>query len=149
LRDPQEVATAVSAADPEIVLHLAAQSLVRQSYADPVETYATNIMGTVHLLEAVRRLSNVRAVVVVSSDKCYQNHEWAWGYRESDAMGGFDPYSSSKGCVELVTAAYRNAFFAGRERGAAIATARAGNVIGGGDWAADRLIPDCLRAIES
>ena len=149
LRDPREVATAVSAADPEIVLHLAAQSLVRQSYADPVETYATNVMGTVHLLEAVRRLQNLRAVVVVSSDKCYQNHEWLWGYRESDAMGGFDPYSSSKGCVELVTAAYRNAFFAERERGAMIATARAGNVIGGGDWARDRLIPDCLRAIEA
>jgi CDP-glucose 4,6-dehydratase len=149
LRDAREIAAAVSAADPEIVLHLAAQSLVMQSYADPIETYATNVIGTVHLLEAVRRLPTVRAVVVVSSDKCYQNNEWPWGYRESDAMGGFDPYSSSKGCVELLTAAYRNSFFAEREAGAAIATARAGNVIGGGDWARDRLIPDCLRAIDS
>ena len=149
LRDARAVATAVSAADPEIVLHLAAQSLVRESYADPVGTYATNVMGTLHLLEAVRGLPNVRAVVVVSSDKCYQNHEWPWGYRENEAMGGFDPYSSSKGCVELVAAAYRNSFFAESERGAAIATARAGNVVGGGDWARDRLIPDCLRAIDS
>ena len=149
LRDAREVAAAVGAADPEIVLHLAAQSLVRESYADPVGTYATNVMGTIHLLDALRRHSKVRAVVVVSSDKCYQNNEWPWGYRENDAMGGFDPYSSSKGCVELVTAAYRNSFFAARDGGTAIATARAGNVIGGGDWARDRLIPDCLRAIDA
>ena len=152
LRDAQQVLAAVRAAEPEIVLHLAAQPLVRQSYADPVETYATNVMGTVHLLEAVRGLAGVRAVVVVTSDKCYENREWVWGYRENEPMGGFDPYSSSKGCVELVTAAYRNSFFpASRyaEHGVAIATARAGNVIGGGDWATDRLIPDCIRALEA
>ena len=152
LRDAQQVLAAVRAADPEIVFHLAAQPLVRQSYADPVETYATNVMGTVHLLEAVRGLSGVRAVVIVTSDKCYENREWVWGYRENEPMGGFDPYSSSKACVELVTAAYRNSFFPvarHAEHGVAIATARAGNVIGGGDWAADRLVPDCLRAVEA
>jgi len=152
LRDAQQVLAAARAADPEIVLHLAAQSLVRQSYADPVATYATNVMGTVHLLEAVRALPGVRAVVIVSSDKCYENREWPWGYRENEPMGGFDPYSSSKGCVELVAAAYRNSYFpAARhaEHGGGIATARAGNVIGGGDWAADRLIPDCIRALEA
>jgi CDP-glucose 4,6-dehydratase len=152
LRDAQQVLAAAHAADPEIVLHLAAQPLVRQSYADPVETYATNVMGTVHLLEAVRQLPAVRAVVIVTSDKCYENREWVWGYRENEPLGGFDPYGSSKGCAELVTAAYRNSFFhpsrhAGH--GVAIATARAGNVIGGGDWAADRLVPDCLRAIDA
>jgi len=152
LRDAREVRAAVHAAKPEIVLHLAAQPLVRQSYADPVETYATNVMGTVHLLEALRGLSGVRAVVIVTSDKCYENREWVWGYRENEPMGGFDPYSSSKGCVELVTAAYRNSFFPPSrhaEHGVAMATARAGNVIGGGDWAADRLIPDCIRALEA
>ena len=152
LRDPQQVLAAARAAEPEIVLHLAAQPLVRQSYTDPVETYATNVMGTVHLLEAVRSVPGVRAVVIVTSDKCYENREWVWGYRENEPMGGFDPYSSSKGCVELVTSAYRNSFFpASRysEHGVAVATARAGNVIGGGDWAVDRLIPDCLRAIEA
>jgi CDP-glucose 4,6-dehydratase len=151
LRDRAAVAAAVRSAEPEIVLHLAAQSLVKRSYADPVETYATNVMGTIHLLEAVRGLPGIRAVVVVSSDKCYENREWLWGYRENEAMGGFDPYSSSKGCVELVTAAYRNSYFAALAdggRATAIATARAGNVIGGGDWARDRLIPDCVRAIE-
>lgn len=152
LRDAQQILAATRAAEPEIVLHLAAQPLVRQSYADPVETYAANVMGTVHLLEAVRAVRSVRAVVVVTSDKCYENREWVWGYRENEPMGGFDPYSSSKGCAELVTSAYRNSFFpASRyaEHGVAIGTARAGNVIGGGDWAADRLIPDCLRAIET
>ena len=152
LRDAEAVIAAAAAAEPEIVLHLAAQPLVRQSYADPVETYATNVMGTVHLLEAVRKLPNVRAVVVVTSDKCYDNREWAWGYRENEPMGGFDPYASSKGCVELVTAAYRNSFF-GAGRGdksrVAIATARAGNVVGGGDFAVDRLVPDCLRALDA
>jgi CDP-glucose 4,6-dehydratase len=152
LRDAQQVLAAVRAADPEVILHLAAQALVRQSYADPIATYATNVMGTVHLLEAARSAPALRSVVVVSSDKCYENREWLWGYRENDAMGGFDPYSSSKGCVELVTAAYRNSYFpASRysEHGVGIATARAGNVIGGGDWAVDRLIPDCLRALEA
>lgn len=152
LRDRQQVLAAVRAADPEIVLHLAAQPLVRQSYADPVDTYLTNVMGTVHLLEAVRKSPAVRAVVVVTSDKTYENREWDWAYRESDPLGGSDPYGSSKACAELVSAAYRHAFFhAARhaEHGVAIATARAGNVIGGGDWAADRLVPDCLRAIDT
>ena len=152
LRDAQQVLAAVRRADPELVFHLAAQPLVRRSYADPVATYATNVMGTVHLLEALRSLPSIRSVVVVSSDKCYDNREWVWGYRETDAMGGFDPYSSSKGCVELVTAAYRNSYFPPSrhsEHGVAIGTARAGNVIGGGDWAEDRLLPDCIRAIEA
>jgi len=146
LRDAREVRTAVHAAKPEIVLHLAAQPLVRQSYADPVETYATNVMGTVHLLEALRGLSGVRAVVIVTSDKCYENREWSRGYKESDPMGGRDPYSSSKGCQEIVTSALRASSFGSPNGGAAVATARAGNVIGGGDWAADRLVPDAMRA---
>lgn len=132
---------------PEVVFHLAAQSLVRLSYEQPVETYATNVMGTVHLLDAVRRVPAVRAVVVVTSDKCYENHERDRGYREDDALGGHDPYSSSKGCAELVTAAYRRSFFtAVGTDPAGIASVRAGNVIGGGDWARDRLMPDLLRA---
>lgn len=134
-------------AKPEVVLHLAAQSLVRRSYREPVETYATNVMGTVHLLEAVRRVGGVRAVVVVTSDKCYENREWIWGYREGDAMGGYDPYSNSKGCAELVTSALRRSFFT--DSGTAIASARAGNVIGGGDWAEDRLLPDAMRAFSA
>ena len=135
---------------PEIVIHMAAQSLVRYSYLQPVETYSINVMGIVNLLEAVRVTKSVKAVVNVTSDKCYENREWAWGYRENEAMGGFDPYSSSKGCAELVTAAYRNSYFNSakyRDHGVAIASARAGNVIGGGDWAEDRLIPDVMRAI--
>lgn len=137
---------------PEIVIHMAAQPLVRYSYIEPVETYSTNVMGTVNLLEAVRQTKSVKAVVNVTTDKCYENREWAWGYRENEAMGGFDPYSSSKGCAELVTAAYRNSYFHPEkyhEHGVAIATGRAGNVIGGGDWAEDRLIPDTMRAIVS
>ena len=144
IRDRDALETALVAANPEIVIHMAAQPLVRASYDDPVGTYATNVMGTVHLLEAVRKASSVRACVVVTTDKCYENREWAWGYREDEAMGGHDPYSSSKGCAELVTSACRRSFFG--EGKAAIASARAGNVIGGGDWAADRLIPDILRA---
>lgn len=136
---------------PEIVIHMAAQPLVRYSYAEPVETYSTNVMGTVNLLEAVRGTPGVKAVVNVTTDKCYENREWAWGYRENEAMGGYDPYSSSKGCAELVTAAYRNSFFNSAtfnvKHSTAIASARAGNVIGGGDWAEDRLIPDIMRAI--
>ena len=136
---------------PEIVIHMAAQPLVRYSYAEPVETYSTNVMGTVNLLEAVRGTPGVKAVVNVTTDKCYENREWAWGYRENEAMGGYDPYSSSKGCAELVTAAYRNSFFNSAtfnvKHSIAIASARAGNVIGGGDWAEDRLIPDIMRAI--
>jgi CDP-glucose 4,6-dehydratase len=135
---------------PEVVFHMAAQAIVRKSYNKPVETYATNVMGTVHLLDAVRHAENVRAVVIITSDKCYENREWVWGYRENEAMGGYDPYSSSKGCAEIVTAGYRNSFFNPQnhsKHGVAIATARAGNVIGGGDWAKDRLIPDILRSL--
>ena len=145
------LANAMRQAAPDIVIHMAAQPLVRRSYVDPVETYSTNVMGTVHLLEAVRQTPSVRAVVNVTTDKCYENKEWAWGYRESEPMGGFDPYSSSKGCAELVTAAYRNSFFNPdkySQHQVALATARAGNVIGGGDWAEDRLIPDILAAFE-
>ena len=135
---------------PEIVIHMAAQPLVRYTYVEPVETYSTNVMGTVNLLEAVRSTDSVKAVVNVTSDKCYENREWVWGYRENEAMGGYDPYSNSKGCAELVTAAYRNSYFHPEQyktHGVAIASGRAGNVIGGGDWAGDRLIPDIMRAI--
>lgn len=152
IRDGTQLANVMQQAKPDIVIHLAAQPLVRQSYVNPVETYSTNVMGTVQLLEAVRQTPSVRAVVNVTTDKCYENKEWVWGYRENEPMGGFDPYSSSKGCAELVTAAYRNSFFntvRHSEHQVALATARAGNVIGGGDWANDRLIPDVLRAIES
>jgi CDP-glucose 4,6-dehydratase len=147
IRDADKVARAMQAARPEIVFHLAAQPLVRHSYDHPAETYAVNVMGTVHLLEAVRATPGVKAVVNVTTDKCYENREWVWGYRENEPMGGFDPYSSSKGCAELVTAAYRRSFL--ESAGVALASARAGNVIGGGDWAADRLIPDFLRAADA
>jgi CDP-glucose 4,6-dehydratase len=146
IRDGQKLSVAMQRAAPDIVFHLAAQPLVRASYRDPVETYATNVMGTVHLLEAVRQIDSVRAVVVVTTDKCYDNREWEWGYRENDPLGGYDPYSSSKAAAELVTAAYRNSFFLPPEV-ASVASARAGNVIGGGDWAEDRLIPDIVRAV--
>lgn len=135
---------------PEIVIHMAAQPLVRYSYIDPTETYSTNIMGTVNLLESIRGISSVKVVINVTSDKCYENREWIWGYRENEPMGGFDPYSSSKSCAELVTAAYRNSYFHSDKylaHGVAIASVRAGNVIGGGDWARDRLIPDIIYAI--
>lgn len=131
--------------NPDILIHMAAQPLVRLSYLEPVETYMTNVMGTVNVLEAARTCSNLKAIVSVTTDKCYDNKEWVWGYREDEAMGGYDPYSSSKGCAELVTAAYRKSFFSG-SNAPAIASARAGNVIGGGDWAMDRLIPDALSA---
>jgi CDP-glucose 4,6-dehydratase len=134
---------------PEIVFHLAAQPLVLRSYEDPLGTYSTNVMGTANVLEAVRKSDGVRAVVVVTSDKCYENREWEWPYRETDRLGGYDPYSNSKACAELVVSAYRNSFFNPAEHsrhGVAIATVRAGNVIGGGDWSKDRLIPDILRA---
>ncbi len=137
---------------PEIVIHMAAQPLVRYSYDNPVETYATNVMGAVHLLEAVRHTPSVKVVVNITTDKCYENREWAWGYRENEPMGGYDPYSNSKGCAELVTAAYRSSFFNPQtyhQHGVAIASVRAGNVVGGGDWAHDRLIPDILAAFES
>ena len=137
---------------PEIVIHMASQPLVRYSYKNPIETYSINVMGTVNLLEAVRNNSFVKAVINVTTDKCYENREWAWGYRENEPMGGFDPYSSSKGCSELVSAAYRASFFNANNycnHGVAIATVRAGNVIAGGDWAKDRLIPDILSAFEN
>jgi CDP-glucose 4,6-dehydratase len=147
IRGLDVITGAMRAWQPEIVFHLAAQSLVRRSYRQPVETYATNVMGTVHVLEAIRSVPSVRSVVVVTSDKCYENREWPWPYRETDAMGGHDPYSSSKGCAELVTSAYRRSFFADpRGRTVGIATARAGNVIGGGDWSEDRLVSDLIRA---
>lgn len=150
IRELDDLKTCVVEAEPEIVFHLAAQALVQNSYQQPVETYATNIMGTVNLLEAVRQAKSVRAVIIVTSDKCYENKSWHWGYRENDRLGGFDPYASSKACAELVTAAYRNSFFPAEryaEHGVAIATVRTGNVIGGGDWAANRLLPDIVRAI--
>jgi CDP-glucose 4,6-dehydratase len=146
VRDLGTLSAALSDAKPDLVFHLAAQSLVRNSYQQPVETYATNVMGTVNLLEAVRQCPSVKATVVVTSDKCYENKEWVWGYREDEPLGGHDPYSSSKGCAELVTAAYRRSFFSASDGATAVASARAGNVIGGGDWAADRLIPDILRS---
>jgi CDP-glucose 4,6-dehydratase len=131
---------------PQIVIHMAAQPLVRLSYQQPIETYATNVMGTVHVLEAARQSGSVKAIVNITTDKCYENREWVWGYREDEPMGGHDPYSNSKGCAELVSSAYRRCFL--RDAGIAMATARAGNVIGGGDWAVDRLLPDILRALE-
>ena len=152
IRDSEALASSMIRFQPEIVLHMAAQPLVRLSYAEPVETYSTNVMGTVHLLEAVRKSKSVRAVVNVTSDKCYDNKEWVWGYQEDEPMGGYDPYSNSKGCAELVASAYRNSYFNNArydEHGVALASCRAGNVIGGGDWADDRLIPDILRAFET
>lgn len=146
IRDYGQVRSAVKKIAPEIVIHMAAQPLVRYSYKNPIETYATNVLGTVHVLEALRETSGVKAIVNVTTDKCYENREWVWGYRENEPMGGFDPYSSSKGCAELVTSAYRRSFFA--DLGVGLATARAGNVVGGGDWSEDRLIPDALRAFE-
>jgi CDP-glucose 4,6-dehydratase len=150
IRDPAALRQALHDARPDIVIHMAAQALVRHSYADPVETYSTNVMGLVHLFEAVRATPGVRAVVNVTSDKCYENREWVWGYREDEPMGGYDPYSNSKGCAELVTSAYRSSFFNPADHarhGLALGSGRAGNVIGGGDWAQDRLIPDMMRAI--
>jgi CDP-glucose 4,6-dehydratase len=151
IRDLAALQRAISQSQPEIVIHMAAQPLVRYSYSNPVETYATNVMGTVHVLESIRLVRSVRAVVVVTTDKCYENKEWEWGYRENEPMGGFDPYSSSKGCAELVTSAYRQSYFSPdqyKKHNVAIATARAGNVIGGGDWSVDRLIPDAIKAFE-
>ncbi|MBP0628127.1 CDP-glucose 4,6-dehydratase [Cupriavidus sp. AcVe19-1a] len=151
IRDLPALRQAMHSAQPEIVIHMAAQPLVRYSYQNPVETYATNVMGTVHLFEAVRNTPGVKAVVNITTDKCYENREWVWGYRENEPMGGYDPYSNSKGCAELVSAAYRSSFFnatSHAQHGIALATVRAGNVIGGGDWAQDRLIPDILTAFE-
>jgi len=151
IRDHRAVAEAVRTSAPEVVIHMAAQSLVRRSFAEPRETYETNVMGTVNVLDAVRaHAESVRVVVNVTSDKCYENREWEWGYREEEPMGGHDPYSSSKGCAELVTDAFRRSFFADRseiaQQDPRLASARAGNVIGGGDWGEDRLVPDIMRA---
>lgn len=151
IRDQAKLETSMKEFRPEVVFHLAAQPIVRRSYADPLGTYSTNVMGTAHLLEAVRKTPTVRAVVCVTSDKCYENQEWDWPYRETDALGGFDPYSSSKACAEIVCAAYRSSFFPVdrfTEHQVALATARSGNVVGGGDWSEDRLIPDLIRGFQ-
>lgn len=151
IRDFDRVSGIFEDVRPEIVFHMAAQSLVRESYSDPRETYSTNVMGTVNVLEASRITPTVRVVINVTSDKCYSNREWVWGYRENDPVGGHDPYSSSKGCAELVSAAYLSSFFSDSAENdanrVALASVRAGNVIGGGDWAKDRLIPDCIRSL--
>ena len=146
IRDALATRKAIEAAAPEVVFHLAAQSIVKQGYREPVETYATNVVGTASVLDACRHVPGVRAIVVVTTDKCYQNREWDRGYVETDALGGHDPYSSSKACAELVSDSFRSSWFAGASPPVGLATARAGNVIGGGDWAADRLIPDVVRA---
>lgn len=149
VRDLEHLKSVVKDYQPEIVIHMASQTLVRYSYDNPLETYSTNIMGAVNLFEAIRQVESVRVVIMVTSDKCYENKDWRWGYRENDPMGGHDPYSSSKGCVELITSAYRHSFFSEEDfenHGVAVASVRAGNVIGGGDWAKDRLIPDIMKA---
>ena len=148
IRDLATLQKAMLEAKSDVVIHMAAQPLVRYSYANPVETYATNVMGTVHVLESTRTIDAVRATVVVTTDKCYENKEWVWGYRENESMGGYDPYSNSKGCAELVTSAYRQSYFSGPNSTNKVASARAGNVIGGGDWSEDRLIPDAIKAFE-
>ncbi len=149
IRNLDRLRAAMRLANPEIVIHMAAQPLVRYSYSNPVETYATNLMGTVHVLEALRTCSSVKAAVMVTTDKCYENKEWVWGYRENEPMGGYDPYSNSKGCAELVTSAYRQSYFSNPNSANKVASARAGNVIGGGDWSEDRLIPDAIKAFEA
>jgi CDP-glucose 4,6-dehydratase len=150
IRDQNRLLSAFDEHQPEFVFHLAAQSLVLQSYKDPKLTYETNIMGTINVLEAARKTKSVKTCVVITSDKCYENKEWVYGYRETDPMGGYDPYSSSKGCAELVVTSYRNSFFDGCSgASASLSSVRAGNVIGGGDWAADRLIPDTVKALSS
>jgi CDP-glucose 4,6-dehydratase len=149
IRDAAEIAERVRCVQPEFIFHLAAQPLVRLSYDQPVETYSTNVMGTVHLLEAARQLSGRCTIIGVTTDKCYENREWVHSYREEDPMGGHDPYSSSKGAAELVIAAYRRSYFSSTDSGIRLASARAGNVIGGGDWALDRIVPDCIRALSN
>ena len=144
INDLELLTESMQSSQPEIVIHMAAQSLVRDSYDNPVNTYKTNVIGTVNLFESIRKTSSVNVVLNITTDKCYENKEWPWGYRENDPMGGYDPYSSSKGCSELVSSAYQRSFF--EESGVALATARAGNVIGGGDWAVDRIVPDAMRA---
>lgn len=151
IRDRSALAKAMVAAKPDVIIHMAAQPLVRLSYEEPIMTYETNVMGTANILEAARSCESVRSIVMITTDKCYDNKEWPWGYRENEALGGYDPYSSSKACSEIVAAAYRSSFFNSKDYGSkhhvAIATARAGNVIGGGDWAKDRLVPDIVRSI--
>ena len=147
IRNLEQLTESMVSFSPDILIHMAAQPLVRLSYQEPVDTYTTNVIGTVNVLEAARKCSNLKAIVSVTTDKCYENKEWEWGYRETEPMGGHDPYSSSKGCAELVTSAYRRSFFSTKDT-ASLASARAGNVIGGGDWAQSRLIPDILRAFE-
>lgn len=151
IRDTDKLTQVFKEQQPEIIFHLAAQAIVRLSYKDPLETFTSNVVGMVNVLEAARSTGTVRAIVNVTSDKCYENQEWPWGYREIDALGGFDPYSASKGCAEIVTNCWRNSFFNSKDYGSAhqtlLASARAGNVIGGGDWASDRLIPDIMRAV--
>jgi CDP-glucose 4,6-dehydratase len=150
IRDYNYFSKVIKEVKPEVIIHMAAQPLVQESYKHPVETYATNVMGTVNLLDIVKNTNSVKAIVNVTTDKCYENREWHWGYRENEPMGGYDPYSNSKGCSELVTSSFRNSFFNPLQydkHGVALASARAGNVIGGGDWAEDRLIPDFFRAI--
>jgi len=145
LRDQKDVHNTLNIIEPEIIFHLAAQPLVRQSYHDPIETYETNIMGLVHLYEAIRQTPSIKTMINITTDKCYENKEWDWGYRENDPLGGRDPYSSSKSCAEIISQAYRASFF--NDSSISLATARAGNVLGGGDWAEDRLVPDILSAI--
>ena len=149
IRNAAAIAETVHRIQPEFIFHLAAQPLVRLSYEQPVETYSTNVMGTVHLLEAARQLSGRCTIIGVTTDKCYENREWVHSYREEDPMGGHDPYSSSKGAAELVIAAYRRSYFSATNSGIRLASARAGNVIGGGDWALDRIVPDCIRALSN
>lgn len=149
IRNYEELQTAILKFDPEIIFHMAAQPLVRLSYEEPLETYSTNVMGTANLLNAARGCTNLKSILVITTDKCYQNNEWYWGYRETDRLGGYDPYSNSKACCELVVSSFRDSFFNERkydEHGVAIASVRAGNVIGGGDWAADRIIPDAIKS---
>ncbi len=148
IRNFERLKKSMTSFNPDLLLHLAAQPLVRLSYEQPIDTYSTNVLGTVHVLESARACNNLRSIVSVTSDKCYENKEWYWGYRESDPMGGHDPYSNSKGCAELVSSAYRNSFFNTNDT-AFLASGRAGNVIGGGDWATDRLIPDILKSFEN
>lgn len=149
VRNLEQIKEVISRHKPDIVIHMAAQSLVRYSYSHPIETYSTNVMGTVNILEAVRQAVCARVVIIITSDKCYENKEWIWGYRENEPMGGYDPYSSSKGCAELITSAYRRSYFEQKvatDNGTAISSVRAGNVIGGGDWGKDRLVPDIMAA---
>ncbi|HVE16182.1 MAG TPA: CDP-glucose 4,6-dehydratase, partial [Chthoniobacterales bacterium] len=148
VRDAEVVRRSIEACAPDFVFHLAAQPLVRLSYDIPVETYATNVMGTVHVLEALRQIGRSAVAVMVTTDKCYENREWVHSYREEDAMGGYDPYSSSKGAAEIAISSYRRSYFSGPDSPVRLASVRAGNVIGGGDWALDRIVPDCIRSLQ-